>query len=266
MVQACGIMLVLNHNIIPMSASQLSISLFFSTFSLETAEALQTFAAFLGEGAERGAPRGVRRFRGRATQAARARGYACLASWLRQVEALWEVHKPRAMSHKEHLDYHRELSAQFPLAPIRIVYTASGTNLAAAIMQIEEAIIEHKLYWAATATLREVHYLCGLPNSEALRVRVSEFQSQGQWGARDFDKYVFNLPISRFDEEIELHRNVAAASEVASCYADRCRGSRDLGRTFLANPPPYTHGARRSWCRERARTLGIGNSQLKFLQ
>ena len=147
--------------------------------------------------------------------AARARGYARLASWLRQVEALWEAHKPQAMSHKERLDYHRELSAQFPLAPIRIVYTASGANLAAAIVQNEEAIIEHNLYWAATDSLLEAHYLCGLLNCQTLCGRVSKFQSQGQWGARHFDKYVFRLPIPRFDEGIELHRNIAAASEVA---------------------------------------------------
>ena len=75
MLQAHGIMLVLNHNIrsIPMPASQLSISLFLSTFSRETAEALQTFAAFLGEGAERGGPEafadfevGLHKRRGRA--------------------------------------------------------------------------------------------------------------------------------------------------------------------------------------------------------
>ena len=119
------------------------------------------------------------------------------------------------MNHKERLDYHRELSAQFPLAPIRIVYTASGANLAAAIVQNEEAIIEHNLYWAATDSLLEAHYLCGLLNCQTLCGRVSKFQSQGQWGARHFDKYVFRLPIPRFDEGIELHRNIAAASEVA---------------------------------------------------
>ena len=52
MLQARGIMLVLNHNIrsIPMSASQLSTGLSLSIFPRETAEALQTFAAFLGKG------------------------------------------------------------------------------------------------------------------------------------------------------------------------------------------------------------------------
>ena len=91
MLQARGIMLVPNHNIIPMSSSQLSTGLSLSVLSPETAEALQTFAAFLGKGGEaafqsfaafrRGrtrGPRGVRRFRGRAAQAgAWLRGEAC---------------------------------------------------------------------------------------------------------------------------------------------------------------------------------------------
>ncbi len=75
-----------------MPASQLSTGLSLSIFSRETAEALQTFATFLGKGGEaveafrsfaafrRGrtrGPRGVRRFRGRAAQAgARSRGEA----------------------------------------------------------------------------------------------------------------------------------------------------------------------------------------------
>ena len=47
--------------------------------------------------------------------------------------------------------------------------------------------------------MEEARYLCGILNSEALRSGVEQYQAQGQWGARHFDKYVFNLPIPRFN-------------------------------------------------------------------
>ena len=144
-----------------------------------------------------------------------SRGYARLASWLLQVEALWEAHRRSQISHREQIDYYGKLSSQFPVAPIRVAYTKAGTNLAAAVVRNEDAIVDHKLYWAPADSLEEARYLCGLLNSAALQAGVRRFQSQGQWGARDFDKYVFNLPIHRFDENDELHRSIAAAAETA---------------------------------------------------
>ena len=85
------------------------------------------------------------------------------------------------------------------------MYTKAGTNLAACAIQGSVTIIDHKLYWAAFESPEEARYLCGILNSEALRSGVEQFQAQGQWGARDFDKYVFNLPIPRFDAGDALH-------------------------------------------------------------
>ncbi|HSU98651.1 MAG TPA: hypothetical protein VLI91_00955, partial [Roseiarcus sp.] len=52
-------------------------------------------------------------------------------------------------------------------------------------------------------------------NSETSRSRAATYQARGQWGARHFDKVVFNLPIPRFDAKIKLHRDLAAAAEKA---------------------------------------------------
>ena len=154
---------------------------------------------------------------------AAANGLPRLARWLRQAEALWEGHKRSALSFAEQCDYYGKLSCQFPIAPLRVVYTKAGTNLAAATIRDAEAIIDHKLYWAAVESPEEALYLCGVLNSEALRAGVERYQSQGQWGARDFDKYVFNLPIQRFDAGDPLHRRLAdtagEAEKVAAAIA-----------------------------------------------
>ena len=151
------------------------------------------------------------------------RGFLRLTQWLEETEALWERHKRSRLSLREQCDYYGKLSCQFPIAPIRVVYTKAGTNLASAMVRDERAVIDHKLYWAVAENVAEARYLCGVLNSEVLRAGVARYQSQGQWGARDFDKYVFNLPIPRFDEGCTLHRRLAdatrTAEEVASAVA-----------------------------------------------
>ena len=148
------------------------------------------------------------------------RGHLELAQWLEKTETLWEQHKRSPISLLEQWDYYGKLSCQFPTAPIRVVYTKAGTNLAACAIQGSTAIIDHKLYWAAFESLEEARYLCGILNSEALRSGVEQFQAQGQWGARDFDKYVFNLPIPRFDAGNSLHCGIAQAAETAEEIAN----------------------------------------------
>ena len=153
-------------------------------------------------------------------KAAAKRGYPRLAQWLEKTEALWEQHKQSALSLNGRIDYHRELSCQFPIAPVRVVYTKAGTNLAAAVVRNVTAIIDHQLYWAAIQSMEEARYLCGILNSEALRAGVERFQAQGQWGARHFDKYVFNLPFPRFDKNDALHRRLADVAKMAEVVAN----------------------------------------------
>ncbi|MGQ0446599.1 MAG: hypothetical protein ACT4O2_16130, partial [Beijerinckiaceae bacterium] len=44
-------------------------------------------------------------------------------------------------------------------------------------------------------------------------------QSRGQWGARDFDKVMFNLPIPRFDANNPLHNDIAETAREAETIA-----------------------------------------------
>ena len=154
-------------------------------------------------------------------KAAMNRGYRNLMHWLERAEELWESRKRSSLSFIGQLDYYGKLTRQFPIAPIRVVYTASGTYLAAAVVRDDRAVVESKLYWAAAASADEANYLCGVLNSEVLRASVAPWQSQGQWGARDFHKYVFNVPIPRFDGEDPLHVRIAQHAAVAEEVASR---------------------------------------------
>lgn len=134
-----------------------------------------------------------------------------LSKWLEQTEALWENHRKsgETMSLQERHDYFGGLSSQFPVAPLRVVYTTSGKQPTACVVSNDSAVVDTKLYWAAFEEIDEARYLCGVLNSETLRVRVQPYQSQGQWGERDIHKYLLDSPIPLFDEESSLHRDLA---------------------------------------------------------
>jgi hypothetical protein len=66
---------------------------------------------------------------------------------LELVEQLWQKYGKGARSFSEQLDFFEQLSAQFPIPPYRVVYAASGTNPAAALLRDNRTIVEHKLYW-----------------------------------------------------------------------------------------------------------------------
>ena len=81
------------------------------------------------------------------------------------------------------------------------------------------AVIENKLYWSALHIEAETYYITALLNSETTRSRIAAFQSRGQWGARDFDKVMFNLPIPRFDANNSHHNAIAEAAREAEALA-----------------------------------------------
>jgi N-6 DNA Methylase len=142
--------------------------------------------------------------------AADRRGKTGLAGWMTQAERLWKEHGVSDMTLIERWNYHNELGAEFPIAAIRIVYSKAGTLPAAAIVEDARTVIDHKLYWTAVTNRKEGLYLATILGSETTRMKVETLQSRGQWGARDFDKVMFTLPIPRFDPKNQLHKDLAA--------------------------------------------------------
>jgi hypothetical protein len=152
-------------------------------------------------------------------EAAANRGFDGLHGWMKKAEKTWNANKRSDMKLVELFDYFAQLSSQFPLAPLRVVYAKSGTNPAACVLRGGLAVIENKLYWSALRIEAETYYITALLNSETTRSRSEAFQSRGQWGARDFDKVIFNLPIPRFDLSDPLHNAIAGAAREAEVIA-----------------------------------------------
>ncbi|MEX0851764.1 MAG: hypothetical protein WD036_00555 [Bauldia sp.] len=149
-------------------------------------------------------------------KAAANRGFSGLHGWMRKAEAVWnENAESGKMTLLGRWNYHNELGAQFPIAPLRVVYSRSGTLQASAVVRDRHHVVDFSLYHAACATIPECRYLTALFNSEVARRRVEGQQSRGAWGARDFAKIMFTLPIPRFDPKNTLHAELAEAAREA---------------------------------------------------
>jgi SAM-dependent methyltransferase len=153
------------------------------------------------------------------------RGYSGLSAWMQDAESIWNqsASESNALTLTGRWNYHGGLASQFPPSGLRVVYSASGMQIACALVRGSQAIVEHKLYWATAHSEEEACFLTTLLNAEMTRSKIEHLQSKGQWGARDFDKVMFNLPIPRFNSDLALHRELAAAGAEAEVLAATVR-------------------------------------------
>jgi SAM-dependent methyltransferase len=143
-----------------------------------------------------------------------------IADYWRRAEAVWSEHRRSdAMELIDRQDYHRGLSGQFPIPPTRVVYSKAGIRLAAAVVRDDRAVIDHKLYWATAASIDEARYLIAILNTAELTERVRPYQASGEFGPRDFDKYVFHVPIPLFDPVDDAHIALVDLAERAETVA-----------------------------------------------
>jgi N-6 DNA methylase len=150
--------------------------------------------------------------------------YPGFGDWWTKADAIWQKHRSsERLTLIERFDYVHGLTNQFADAgdspPIRVVYSASGMYVAAAVIADPKAVIEHALYWGACTGLDEAHYLCAVLNSDRLTLAVRAYQARGEHNPRHFDKYIWQLPIPAFDPTNALHANLAALGAKAGAIA-----------------------------------------------
>lgn len=143
--------------------------------------------------------------------------YPGLADWWRRAEQVWRDNRSDSTTASllEWIDWRAKLESQFPVPPLRVVYTKAGANLCAALVNDAQTVIDHKLYWAPVGSVEEADYLCAIFNSQALLKRVRPLQAVGQFGPRDFDTYVFKTQFPLYRSDDADHHAVAMAGQVA---------------------------------------------------
>jgi len=146
--------------------------------------------------------------------------FSGFARWWRRSEELYnENRSSEKRTLLEQLNYMKQLEAQFPIAPIRLVYTKTGTTLVAAIVDDHRSVIDHSLYWSAVSTQAEGRYLSGILNAPSFTEAIRPYQSEGAFGPRHFDKYVWRPPTPVFEPDNALHAEIVAAAEKAEAVA-----------------------------------------------
>jgi hypothetical protein len=155
-----------------------------------------------------------------------------LAEWVRDTERLWMANRSQGsrFNSTQWLHYHDKLDSQFPIAPLRVVYTASGNTLTAAIVRNAHAVVEHVLYWAATTSTAEARYLTAILNAQETTRRVEPMQSRGLFGARHFDKYVWYLGFPEYRETDGRHQALVSLAIEAEEIAEAV--TLDVGVAF----------------------------------
>lgn len=143
-----------------------------------------------------------------------------LSKWWRRADATWNEHRSsERLSIVQQLDYHNKLTAQFPIAGIRVVYAASGMHLCAARIQNHRAVMAHSLYWSRVHSVEEARYLCAILNAACVTELVRPYMSYGK-DERHIDKHVWKLPIPLFDPKNRAHVKLAEqAAEVEAAIA-----------------------------------------------
>lgn len=167
-----------------------------------------------------------------------------LSTWWAKVETSWEKNKPKSEKRplRERIDHIGQLTAQFPIATTRVVFTKTGNFLTAAIVRDDAGIIDHSLYWMPVMVEAEAHYLVAILNSAPLLTKVKPLQAIGLYGARHFDKNVFTVPFPTYDNKNSKHIALAElgkeaqrrAATVDISGARRFQAARKLVRDHLA--------------------------------
>ena len=139
---------------------------------------------------------------------AESRGYTHLGDYLKKIENLWGENSSGKMTFKENINYRNKLENQIPISKLRVVYSASGTNVAAVLLEDSEGIIDTKLYWFDVSNKNEGLYLEGVLNSDFLMSKIEDLQSQGQWGRRDIHRHLLKPPIPKYDSKNKDHVDI----------------------------------------------------------
>ena len=143
--------------------------------------------------------------------------------WNNAAELYREAHKTQAIKDLySNLNHLNKLTSQLGYlraaiagdGTVRVAYTTQGQPTAA-IIKDKQAILDHKLYQTICQSVDEACYLTAVLNSKGLTNAVVEFMTKGLYGARDFHKHGWKLPIPRYDVDDPLHVRLGELAKTA---------------------------------------------------
>ena len=143
--------------------------------------------------------------------------------WNNAAEMYREVHKTQAIKDLySNLNHLSKLTSQLEHlrraiagdGTTRIAYTTQGEPTAA-IIKDNYSVLDHKLFQTVCQSEEEAHFVLAIINSNALSKAAEIFMTQGLYGARDFHKHGWKLPIPRYDDSDTLHVHLSELGKLA---------------------------------------------------
>ncbi len=163
--------------------------------------------------------------------------------WFDPAERLWSLKRQakNAYTLAQWLNIQNKLLAQSPEPGYLVLYGATGSNLAAAVIDTRKLpivhgvrprafVADHKTYWYRCSTLEEAHYLVALLNAPCVNMAIKAHQTRGLFGERDIHRRPFEIcAIPRFNAGDPDHMRLAELSrEAATIVAGLNLGQRGL--------------------------------------
>jgi hypothetical protein len=131
----------------------------------------------------------------------------------------------------DYVNYHGKLLLQPQNTRYFVVYTGSGTHIAVAVVDTQRLpdlhsgetripakgfVVDYTTYWLATNDVNEAYYLVTILNSDALDLKIKQYQSRGKWGPRHICRLPFEINLPAFDSQNALHKQIAALGAKAT--------------------------------------------------
>ncbi|MCJ7634291.1 SAM-dependent methyltransferase [Candidatus Bathyarchaeota archaeon] len=166
----------------------------------------------------------------------RSAGKFKMAEWVDKAQNAWETNAteknlrsyPNAM---DYVNYNNKLIDQRLDHRYYVVYTASGTHIASAMVDtnhlpdfyVEKTRVSPKgfvpdvtTFYFSTNNKKEAQFLMAILNSTVLYEKIKPQQTRGKFGPRHIHRRPFEFPIPKYDASNELHEKIALAGEKAS--------------------------------------------------
>ena len=97
---------------------------------------------------------------------------------------------------------------------VRVLYTSSGKPTATIIWD-NRTIVDYKAFQTICHSENEAYYVLAVINSDKLASAAETFMTKGLYGARDFQKHGWKLPIPRYDANEPLHVHLSKLGMIA---------------------------------------------------
>lgn len=149
------------------------------------------------------------------------------SKYFKKTEELWiknRTEKSKQLTVYQWLNYRNKLTVQKYNSNYKVLYLASGANLASYVLNSKEKykinvgendfvtdsfFVDYTLFYSDIENKDEAYYLSSILNSNTLNTMIKPLQAKGSFGPRHIVKLPLTFPFPKFDPNNKLHKELA---------------------------------------------------------